>query len=81
LSLGGTGIAVSLHEGKVLNLTIWRVLLKIGAEDQDDKPHTRTTIGNELHALCPDPQADEFHTSDAAQLTVTWPERASDSCV
>jgi hypothetical protein len=29
----------------------------------------------------PDPQAVEFHTSDLAQLTVTWPERASDSSI
>ena len=81
MSLGGTGIAVSLHEGKVLNLTIWRVLLIFGAEDQVDMAHTRTSIWNELRALSPDPQAVEFHTSDAAQLTVTWPERASDASI
>ena len=81
MSLGGTGIAVSLHEGKVLNLTIWRVLLIFGAEDQVDMAHTRTSIWNELQALSPDSQAVEFHTSDAAQLTVTWPERASDASI
>jgi hypothetical protein len=81
LSLGGTGIAVSLQEGKVLNLTIWRVLLIFDAEDQVDMAHTRTSIWNELQALSPDPQAVEFHTSDAAQLTVTWPERASDASI
>ena len=81
MSLGGTGIAVSLQEGKVFNLTIWRVLLIFDAEDQVDMAHTMTSIWNELQALSPDPQAVEFLTSDVAQLTVTWPERASDSSI
>jgi hypothetical protein len=29
----------------------------------------------------PDSRAVEFHTSDLGQLTVTWPERTSDSSI
>jgi hypothetical protein len=56
LSLGGTGIAVSLQEGKVLNLTIWRVLLIFDAGDQVNMAHTMTSIWNEPQALSPDPR-------------------------
>ena len=78
---GGTRIAVSLQEGKVLDLTIWRLLLIFDARDEADMGLTMASIWKELQALSPDPQAVEFHTSDTALLTATWPQRASDSSI
>jgi hypothetical protein len=78
---GGTGIAVSLQESKVLDLTIWRLLLTFDAAHQLDIPQTMISIWKELQARSPDPQAVEFHTSDVAQVTVTWPERVSDASI
>ena len=75
----GTGITVLLQEGKVLDLTIWRLLLTFDTYDEADMGMTMASISKELQDLSPDPQAVKFHTNDMTQLTVTWPERASDS--
>jgi len=77
----GTRIAVSLQEGKVLDLTIWRLLLIFDAEHKYDMAVTMLGISRKLQALSPDPQAVEYHTDDRVQLTATWPERASDSSI
>jgi hypothetical protein len=77
----GTRIAVSLQEGKVLDLTIWRLLLIFDAEHRGEVGQIMGSISKKLQALSPDPQAVEFHTSDLAHLTATWPERANDSSI
>jgi hypothetical protein len=57
------------------------MLLIFDAEDHVDMAHTTISIQNQLQALSLDSQAVEFHTSDVAELTVTWPERARDSSI